>query len=245
MKTFEVSILSMGVPWKISAKFTEDISPPKLQREIEEILMQYDFTFSDWTEDSELRKLEKVGLDKFQSASPLFLEGLRLSDLAHKMSGGYFDPTVGAVQWKKRKHARGWNLEWRGQEFRFKKNPWRLTFGGIAKGMAVGAIAEHLIQNHAISFTVNGGGGNLAVFENQKITHFANSRVHQYGSLKKLNLLNPIGSRVTSLENIHLKCTNFPDRSTRDSAGLTDALTKAILLNPKFIIPKNCTLNSE
>lgn len=240
--SFEMSVISMGVPWKISAKLPTSVNSHDLQTKIEGTLQNYDLTFSDWTDESELRRLEKSGLTKFQKASPLFVEGLRLSDEAHKLSGGFFDPTVGAMQWKKKKKAVGWKLEWRGDEFRFLKNPERLTFGGIAKGMAVGAVAEVLINSGANQFLVNGGGGNLATFENNTLTHQANSRIFRYGSGRKLNLLHPIGTRVHSNENVHLACTNFPNKSIRDSAGFTDALTKAVLLNPKFQLPQNCKL---
>jgi thiamine biosynthesis lipoprotein ApbE len=72
----------------------------EFKENLAQTIRKYDETFSDWSEDSELRQLEKAGLTHKQKASQLFLKGLWLSRKFYKETGGLFDVTVGAVYWK-------------------------------------------------------------------------------------------------------------------------------------------------
>jgi ApbE family len=155
----------MGTYWSIDIAETGKSFPREyLSKKIIDLIDSYDRTFSDWREGSELKMLEKKDLRRYQKPSSLFLRGLEYSKLAYEKSEGEFDITVGAVLWKQRRKKVGLNnlvLDKNG--FYFKINPQRLTFGGIVKGMACGALSAWLYQQNITNFRINGGDGNLAL----------------------------------------------------------------------------------
>lgn len=154
----------MGTYWSIDLS-DPGVSYPReyLSQKIIGLVDLYDKTFSDWREDSELKALEK-NLTKFQKPTDLFIKGLEYSKLGYEKSKGEFDITVGAILWKQKKEKVGFDqLELNGSKFRFKVDPIRLTFGGIAKGMAVGNLANWLYLKNIKNFRINGGDGNLAL----------------------------------------------------------------------------------
>jgi thiamine biosynthesis lipoprotein len=158
---------AMGTVWTFEYTPKAELSladSAEIEEGVREIVYRYDMTFSDWTEDSELRQLEREGLRNWQRPSPLFLQGLRYSQEFWKETQGAFDITIGAYQWKeKTRPVKLSALEIRGERFRFKTDPKRLTFGGIAKGMAVGAAVTEILAREVRNFRVDAGGGNLAL----------------------------------------------------------------------------------
>ncbi|MFI5389978.1 MAG: FAD:protein FMN transferase [Bacteriovoracales bacterium] len=153
----------MGTYWSIDLS-DPGVSFPReyLSQKIIGLVDLYDKTFSDWREDSELKALEK-NLTQFQKPTDLFIKGLEYSKLGYDKSNGEFDITVGAILWNEKKEKVGFDkLELNGNKFRFKEDPKRLTFGGIAKGMAVGALSTWLYKNNIKNFRVNAGDGNLS-----------------------------------------------------------------------------------
>ena len=155
----------MGTYWSIDlAEAGKSFPKDYLSKKIIDLIDSYDRAFSDWREGSELRILETNNLKHYQKPSSLFLRGLEYSKLAFEKSKGEFDITVGAVLWKKRKEKVGLNnlvLDKNG--FYFKINPQRLTFGGIVKGMVIGAISAWFYQQNIYNFRINAGDGNLAL----------------------------------------------------------------------------------
>ena len=125
--------------------------------------------------ESELSSLNRNACERSVKVSPalwrVLSEALRLA----KLSGGAFDPTVGArlVHWKilpapqapTPAHA---TASWRdvrllpGRRVRFNRPLW-LDLGGIAKGYAVD-IAVSILRRHRIPAGVVNAGGDLRVF---------------------------------------------------------------------------------
>jgi thiamine biosynthesis lipoprotein ApbE len=128
-------------------------------------LIEIDQSLSDWSQSSELRRHEREGLGRFQSASQLFIKMLMLSEEASKLTSGLFDITVGDSLWLGKTQTKGTlnNLQIRNQQFRFVRPPSRLTFGGIAKGYAVGEVFSDLKRAGFAVERVDGGGGNAVV----------------------------------------------------------------------------------
>lgn len=240
-----VQFAAMGTVWKIEVKsHGKSVLYTQMSEDIKKIVFDYDLTFSDWTDESELRKLEKKDLTQFQSATPLFLKGLTLSQEMFKQSGGYFDVTVGAVLWKELERPVGMDkLEIKADTFRFKFHPQRLTFGGIVKGMAVGEIASYLHKGGHTDFHIDAGGGNLAFaspsrLKEEGVTFVSNSFTKQKG---RNHILNPKSG--TLKEQGRIVTCHFPPSTVltwADNGGRTDAYSKIIMMNEKFILPKNC-----
>lgn len=124
---------------------------------------------------SELSHLNRNACARAVKVSPalwrVLSEALRLA----KLSGGAFDPTVGArlVQWKilpspKAQTSSHSTTSWRdvrllpGRRVRFNRALW-LDLGGIAKGYAVDMAVSVLRGHHISAGTVN-AGGDLRVF---------------------------------------------------------------------------------
>jgi hypothetical protein len=209
---------------------------------------------------------------QWQEASPLFLHGLELSQQAYAMTQGYFDISVGAILWKVSPQATGvgpGQLQFDHQRFRFTTDPKRLTFGGIAKGMAVGKIAELFAKKHLTNFRINAGGGNLAVMgqrgeytweEEQEIgpmsPHFVYFISHSHGDnthgvqhiyaptspLDKIGKIHRplLGAKFSSLS---CKSSSAEPHLWEDGSGIADAYSTAMVLNSALAIPRHCALH--
>lgn len=241
----------MGTSWKVEAYFTEELEREqyvKLSQDLSQIVFGHEMILSDWIEESELRLAEKRGMTRWQKASPTFASMLHLSDIAHRLSDGAFDPTIGAVLWKKTPSAVGWELELNDkmQRFRFKKDPLRLTFGGIAKGFSVGVLARSLIEKGAEAFVINAGGGNYAFWGSGSpnscaknmlcfLSHSRRKRPDNKGdhiiSSKKKDESRP--------DHLRLQCQNNPSDDLPKAGALNDAFSTALILND-FRLPSNC-----
>ena len=272
----DISWASMGTVWRV--RFGEEVTPElraQLRNSLVEISENYDSTFSDWNEQSELRRLEKLGLASKQghSASQLFLEGLSLSREAYELSHHKFDITVGALLWKASTRAIGLNhlhLEMAPNKraprsFRFDRDPLRLTFGGIAKGMCVGRIAQVLWLAGVRNFQVNGGGGNLFFVgddsgrpwaeqtqpRNQSpciagspCAQFVSRSRTVQGPRSVQHIFDPQFPERAEVQSASLSCSFAPTRAQERSwtrwGALSDAFSKALILDKTFQLPANC-----
>lgn len=236
----------MGTYWSIDLS-EAGISFPReyLSRKIIELVDLYDKSFSDWREESELRILENKDLTEYQKPSFLFLKGLSYSKIAYEKSKGDFDITVGAVIWKKRKEKVGLNnliLDKSG--FRFKIDPQRLTFGGIVKGMAIGALSNWLYKNNIKNFRINAGDGNLSfagknfkeswVEEEQtghtnplEIIFLSRSNFNQNG---KVHIIG--NKRGPDIVKIACRSTAKNIKDWEKIGALSDAYSTSLVLNP-------------
>lgn len=125
--------------------------------------------------ESELSHLNRNACGRAVKASPALWRVLSEALRVAKLSGGAFDPTVGArlVHWKilpapKAQAPCHATTSWRdvrllpGRRVRFNRPLW-LDLGGIAKGYAVD-IAVSILRRHRISAGVVNAGGDLRVF---------------------------------------------------------------------------------
>ena len=209
--------------------------------------------------ESELSCLNRNACGRSMKVSPalwrVLSEALRLA----KLSGGAFDPTVGArlVQWKilpapqarTPSHAA---ISWRdvrllpGRRVRFHRALW-LDLGGIAKGYAVD-VAVSILRRHGISAGIVNAGGDLRVFgsriERVHVRHPVQpARLVPLADLSDAALATSAGyfsekrcggRRVNALVNplMHRPCS--PRRSVSVQAPtclLADALTKVVLVH--------------
>lgn len=252
---------AMGTVWHITIGDSEgkSVSMRHLQRLLRDEAILYDTTFSDWSNTSELRKLERQGLDHTHTPSALFLQGLKISREAYDYTEGAFDITVGAVIWKEAREAVGMKqLLIEGRSFHFKKNPRRLTFGGIAKGLLIGEMASQLWTAGLRNFHINGGNGNLAlagddygeawqevaepgsVYVSGHILFLSNSSSHQGSQQHILDPANPARKLNRSARVICAAGEAEIDSWDRIS-GLTDALSTALVVNPELkTLPVTC-----
>ncbi len=237
----------MGTYWSIDLS-DPGVSFPReyLSQKIIGLVDSYDKTFSDWREDSELRALEK-NLTKFQKPTDLFIKGLEYSRLGYEKSNGEFDITVGAILWNQKKEKVGFDkLERNGNKFRFKEDPERLTFGGIAKGMAVGALSTWLFKNNIKNFRVNAGDGNLSfigknfkeAWIEEKQTGPTNPEEIIFlsrSNLKQNGRVHIIGNK-RGADSVKVACrSKVKDLSNWEKMGaISDVYSKALILNPSF-----------
>lgn len=211
--------------------------------------MLHEKTFSDWSEDSELRMLEKRGLDQWQQIGPLFSLGLTFSQQAYERTNGAFDISVGDRQWLGALRSKGMgglerrNVEGR-EEFRFANGVERLTFGGIAKGMALGDIAHFLKSEDIEDFSVDAGGGNIVQASSKNVVFLSRSRVAKSGSSSEAHVLSPKGSKLELNKSVEISCTlKWGDRPEMLRWGaLIDAYSTALLVDQgrNWELPKEC-----
>jgi len=162
-----LSLFAMGTELRVSylPSTQTELHNESLEALLKKIISDYESVFSDWNDESELRKFEKRGWLQSRplKSSPLFFEGLNFSLETFTLTGGLFDVSMGAVIWKERSRSSGLSsLKMNSIEksFSFGVDPVRLSFGGLAKGMLSGAIAQILYKNSVRDFWVNAGGGN-------------------------------------------------------------------------------------
>lgn len=250
--TFDWEFVSMGTVWKVSAQTSKKLDYNKTERELSQILFSYDMTFSDWNKESELRKLESLGLTSWKTPSPLFLKGLRYSQKIFKQTAGTFDITVGCKVWKVCDKAVGLDqLHMDGKKFQFKKDPKRLTFGGNIKGMAVGALAWYLYSHKIKSFYINAGGGNLAVRGHEwqkqvpylkRVTKQTLFISHSYPLQKNQRHIFDPKKESSSKKQVSLSCRVEPEKEENFlwQGATSDAWSTALSLNSKLNLPENC-----
>ncbi|MEO5668822.1 MAG: FAD:protein FMN transferase [Bdellovibrionota bacterium] len=242
----EASFLAMGSKWTVAMSGVPSRGDfAVLKDKLISFALYYEMTFSSWSEESELRRLERDGLDKTQSPSELFFEGLRLSQEAFGYTGGVFDITVGAIEFKALPAAVGLSsleVDPEKKTFRFKRDPKRLTFDGIVKGMALGEMASYLIEQNVKGFVIDAGGGNLVERTTAgQLSFVSRSRIYKAGSNEDRHIWNPRDARYVK-EKSEVVCK--VDETKRSMlvrwGGLSDAFSKATLLSSDWQLPPIC-----
>ena len=254
-----ITFSSMGTVWTIHIAKRGSINEALLQQSLMEEALEVDRTFSDWMQDSELRKMERAGLTEQQLPSPLFMRGLLLARDVYKMTDRTFDITVGAVIWKKRENPVGMDkLVIQGKAFRFTEDPKRLTFGGLIKGSATGLMAARLREAGIKNFVIDAGGGNLAAlgrssegpwlpeqdnFESNSLVFVSNSNSYQKNDMQ--HVINPLEPTQKIDRSIQVVCkASDQTRKWFREGGIADALSTALLVKPDLKnIPDNCLAN--
>lgn len=250
----------MGTYWIIDfGPMAKSYRFEKLESELLLLINQYDQTFSDWSPQSELRKLEKKGLTNWNAPSPLFLKGLTFAQEAYALTNQLFDVTIGAVIWNEMSLAVGLNqLERTKNSFRFLKDPKRLTFGGIVKGMAVGEMAKVLVRKYGFEhFRISAGGGNLALIghgvlydweeiseanqlQKDRIIFLSRSSLTQH---KKNHILNPKNTKEKAFHS-RIQCYSTIDQINDwdKLSAYSDALSTVRILTQNHLENKvkNC-----
>ena len=102
MNPEEFSFVAMGCAWKVKYFLQNSSFKSKdLKIVILKKVSQYDETFSNWSPDSELSQLLKKGLAGELTASPLFVDALKLAKDFYKESKGIFDISLGQTDLNK------------------------------------------------------------------------------------------------------------------------------------------------
>ncbi|MBS1983768.1 MAG: FAD:protein FMN transferase [Bdellovibrionales bacterium] len=236
----------MGTVWTLDFVANDrSVDTRTLQDALMREALAVDRTFSEWSEDSELRQLEKAKLTRANiKASPLFIRGLRLAQDAWNLSDGAFDITVGAVVWKAAAQPVGLGeLVWKGDTFSFRKDPLRLTFAGIIKGAAVGELAAKIYKSGVKRFTLSAGGGNVAVAGPTHIEFISRSQSDQHGEQHVFDPSAPTRKLERSTEVTCTSSYNAPETWFHMS-GIADALSTALIVKPQLDkLPQNCQAN--
>jgi hypothetical protein len=247
-EAFETSFFSMGTRWSISLRGLERAEDfQKVKEKLVSFALHYEMTFSDWSDDSELRRLEKNGMGQLQSGSDLFMEGLFLAKEAHQKTAGLFDITVGAVTWGVLDRPVGLDrlvIDAETHRFYFEAEHGRLSFGGLAKGMAVGEMASFLISQGVKAFWIDAGGGDRASFEGGRVRFESRSRVFKAASNSEKHIHSPQKGRPPEeRETATIVCV--PEGVSRASlirwGALTDAFATARVLGSGWSLPEFCS----
>lgn len=238
----------MGTVWTyVCRQVPTGLPLEPLKERLGQIAYQYDVTFSDWSDDSELRQIEKAGLTHESHPSTLFMKGLQYAQEAYERTGGAFDITVGAVLWKVKSRAVGMNhLKISGEKFYFDQDPVRLTFGGIVKGMATGEMLFLLQQSGLRECTLNAGGGNGVISDEQGVRFYSRSRIFQKTTKGEVQHIFSTGSAplTTLRESAELECQSpsIKFSELQRWGALSDAFSKAVILRDDWIPPENCKI---
>jgi len=247
----EFVLFSMGSYWSFrypkNQFHADDIL--KIRNFFESQLNEYESVFSDWIEDSELRKHERRGLTQTISPSPLFLEGLRWSEKACLKSQGLFDITIGAVIWKVREKSIGCHkMVLSSTHFHFSEDPQRLSFGGLVKGALVASLAATIrLELNKHEFMINAGNGNLFLskiyakkyFQTNTDLLISNSHSHQNGSQhifdpkmnpSKISTLNP--TKFKRGFQVICQVSKRPLHTWREIGAFADAFSTSLVLSP-------------
>jgi len=242
----DASFFAMGTRWSVSMKgVPASKSFPALKDKLTSFALHYELTFSDWSDESELRKIELSGWGtRKHRVSDLFMEGLLLSQEAYVLSNSAFDITTGAILWKSQAKAVGqqnMELDAGKKSVRFTRDPKRLTFGGIVKGMALGEMSSFLIEQGVESFWIDAGGGNRVSFEKGNVRFESRSRVFRADTLTEKHVFSTRGKEERT-KGVAIACsTRSKKRSDLIRWGaLSDSFSTARLLDNSWKFPKEC-----
>ncbi len=242
----QIEFVSMGTLWRvwIAEPAGRSLSYATLGESLSAEVYKLDLIFSDWNQKSELRRLEKSGLTKFQKASPEFLKGLKWAKYFYDLSEGSFDITVGAVLWKVASVPVGMeSLELRSDDFKFRTDPKRLSFSGFIKGATVGLLADKLLRAGISTFRIDGGGGNIIEGAPGSFLLISRSAAHQG---PRQHIINPKNPSQRLSKSVELKCSYLKQDQPEKmdwayESARVDAITKVLLLRPEFTgVPENC-----
>jgi hypothetical protein len=172
------SFVAMGTIFKVS--IGEQKKTIKSKQAIVNILIdiadKYETTFSDWSVESELAKLQFERSGKIIYPSPLFMEAMLISLKANTLTRGSFNIFCGSNSSNKfhevssatcSVHDGGRAFSVIGESL--------ITFNGMIKGMCLGNMAKELYHLGVNNFSINAGNGDIVKTD-----------TFPYGSKKKL-----------------------------------------------------------
>jgi hypothetical protein len=219
-------------------------------------LEQWELATSDWSEESELRKLEKRGLKGCHNAPRKLLRALELSQLAYRQSEGRFDPAVGALLWARAKKAEGFDsLMIRSDSFCFSQSPVRLSFGGIVKGAVLGEWAFVALSAGLKNFRMTSGGSSVLLgpgasqfwdeskMFGQKPGQMLSISRSESGSDASKTIWDPRSGRIIP-QSVKAAVACVGDSEDFESlvrlGALTDAWSTVRVVDPSWALPAAC-----
>jgi len=251
------SFVSMGCPWRVyyvNPKIS--IFHERLKKKLINKAAEYDETFSDWSEESELKRIEKKSYNLLLCSSPLFLKALIFAKDFYNKTEGVFDITLGQGS------LEYLSLSPNKKCFKFsQKYPKNLTFNGFVKGMVLGDMAKIFIRSGLKNFYINAGNGNIVFMLDEKhkdlfklpkeyflkgydkIYFLSQSKTEQEHNMKKhQHIYNPKNRNLKLGAESKVLCSGDLNQMKQwpKISGLSDALSTALTVNPKLTIPKNC-----
>lgn len=251
------SFVSMGTLWRIIYCFDRvSIFHESLKASLISVASKYDETFSNWSEESELKKLEKKGYSSKLCASPLFISALSLANTLYLTTNKAFDVSLSSGNFSSLVFLKEKNC------FAFSKEaPKSLTFNGIVKGMAVGEMAILLVNSGLNNFYINAGNGNLAFritkeyltqfkldpsffpMGYEKVYFLSQSKTTQkHDGQTHQHIYDPkeISQYLESEEKVICYSSLREKQEWMKLAGISDALSTALTVDPTVKIPSYC-----
>ena len=253
----EIIFQGMGTFWRVFyCADKKSVQKELLESSFIELVSSYDETFSTWSDESELKKLEKNGFFGKVTSSAFFLKVLKIAKNYFELTSGVFDVTLGTGDLKELKIEKDF--------FYFLKSPpLKLDFNGFVKGFAAASIAKLLEQSGIKAFYVNAGNGNLVYkvplqFEKE---FFLGESFFQKGRDKVYFL-----SKSSSVQS-HKGKTHQHIQDTREArafhkeaqvicvgkisdlegwewlGGLSDSFSTALTIKRSLVLPELCFLN--
>lgn len=161
---------SMGTSWSVQCDDANSRDLHALHAEIEDCLARVVSQMSTWQADSEISIFNNGAADSWHRISPEFMEVLKCAQAIALLSGGAFDPTIGArvARWGFGAHA---FKEFPRSRFSFRdllidetahsiRQPggMQLDLSAIAKGYSADLIANRLLEMDIRSMLVEVGG---------------------------------------------------------------------------------------
>ncbi len=182
LRRFEFSLARMGTTFRIVLYHTEQEEASKAAMAAFNRVEQLEAIFSDFREDSENRRLCRLGAGMPREVSPELFLLLENSLRFAQISGGAFDVTIGPVVqvWREARHTgkapdprllaearestgiRNVILDRDQRTVQLLLPKMRLDFGGIAKGYAADE-ALHVLESHGIRIALVDGGGDISI----------------------------------------------------------------------------------
>lgn len=256
-KLSHFSFVSMGCPWVVYYSHGKSsVRHNKLKQKIIAKVAEYYETFSDWSADSELSKLEKMGFEVDYCCSDLFFQGLKQAKNLYDTTHGVFDISLGDGDFSSLSFNPSKNC------FSFEKQtPKKLTFNGFIKGMVLADLAKIFIRSGIHSFYVNAGNGNLIykVEQNKRdlfdlsylifpkgdspVYFLSQSRTMQNLSNKeRQHIFDPRKKIRVIEEDIRVLCTAGIKEMSKwhEVASYADAYSTALTIDPNLNLPSYC-----
>ncbi len=253
----EIVFQGMGTFWRVFyCADKKSVQKKLLESSFIELVSSYDEAFSTWSDESELKKLEKKGFFGKLTSSGFFLKTLKIAKDYSEVTSGVFDVTLGTGDLKE--------LRMEEESFCFLKSaPIKLDFNGFVKGVAAASIAKILESSGIKAFYVNAGNGNLVYkvplqFEKQFLlgeSFFQKGRSKIYFLSKSFSVQTHKGKDYQHIQDTKEERI-FQEESqvicvgeTSDLenwewlGGLSDAFSTALTIKPSLVIPEVCFLN--
>jgi FAD:protein FMN transferase len=182
LRRFEFSLARMGTTFNIVLYHTEEAEASKAAMEAFGRVERLEAIFSDFREDSENRRLCRLGAGMPHAVSPELFFVLENSLRFSQLSGGAFDVTIGPLVQVWREARRAGRAPDPGRLAEARKSTgienvildseqrtvhlllpnMRLDFGGIAKGYAADE-ALRVLKSHGIRIALVDGGGDISI----------------------------------------------------------------------------------